>query len=674
MRKKFEHKQSGSTLAVVISTLAILMAIVASAVYYTTTINRNTQRTVTLQTALAVGDSAIEILFNNWRTTCRSTAGSPANVTRALPTSFFTAIPTPTPFPGLSTTNFVKRGSGLNPASDSEYDPTYTISNYKVIAVDAEYQGLADVNTAPEPQLGQLAAGVAPTPGVNTSATYNYVASADVTLNASFGSTTQRNVVAKIRRVFQKQQLWPWNWAIFYVDPLEIHPGPLFTVTGWVHTNADLYTGHWSLTFADKVTYAGDWFESTPQNLGAGFMPGDGYHSSTDPANGSPNYASGLPPARDQAMQPFGLDSTSIWNTNDANPNNDSYAELIQPPVAGSSDPLAGQRYWDQASVIVRINADNTYTIGYPDSTNNYAFKPVGPGTLSPLDWRYTMFNGAITPGTTTSNGIIQDNREGAQIRLATLDLSQIETADGTAGGNGVRYDDTNATHSTHDFNGVVYIYDASATSGARRGIRIKNGSKIPNDVSPGAGGLTIASNNPVYIQGDFNTGGTGSTVPSNNPTNQNSDGTYIDPSNPPSSTAPGYNRAPCLILADAVNLLSSGWNDVSSGTVPIAADTTYNTAIIAGIVPTNVNSDGAYSGGAENFPRFLENWDKKTLTYYGSMVELYKSQQSLGEWGKANVYSPPTREWYFDTNFKTNPPPGTLTLYSYVKGRWFVL
>lgn len=646
MRTKFEHKQSGSTLAVVISTLAILMAIVAAAVYYTTTVNRNTQRTVTLQTALAVGDSAIEVLFNNWRTTCRSTAGSPPNVTRALPTSFFTAIPTPTPFPGLSTTNFVKRGSSLNPGSDSEFDPTYTISNYKVIAVDAEYQALADVNTAPEPQLGQLAAGVAPTPGVNTSATYNYVASADVTLNASFGSASQRNVVAKVRRIFQKQQLWPWNWAIFYIDPLEIHPGPLFTVTGWVHTNADLYTAHNTLTFADKVTYAGDWFIE--------FMPGDGQHGGDTPA--SPNYPNGLPPARDQAMQPFGLDSSSIWNTNDANPNNDSYAELIQPPVVGSNDPLAGQRYWDQASVIVRINADNTYTIGYADSTNNYAFTPV-----SVLNWRYTMFNGAIT-----TNQNIQDNREGAAIKLATLDLSQIESSDGS--GNGVKY-------KSSSFNGIVYIYDVSATSGARRGIRIKNGSKIPLNASSGIDGLTIASNNPVYIQGDFNTGGTGSTVPSNNASNQNSDGTYIDPSNPPSSTVSGYNRAPCLVLADAVNLLSSGWLDANSGTAPAASDTTYNTAIIAGIVPTApVGGDGSYSGGAENFPRFLENWANKTLTYYGSMVELYKSQQSVGEWGKANVYSPPTREWYFDTNFKTNPPPGTLTLYSYVKGRWFVL
>jgi hypothetical protein len=136
----------------------------------------------------------------------------------------------------------------------------------------------------------------------------------------------------------------------------------------------------------------------------------------------------------------------------------------------------------------------------------------------------------------------------------------------------------------------------------------------------------------------------------------------------------PGYTRAPTSILADAVNLLSNSWSDASAGSVPAASDTTFNVAIIAGTVPTNVNSDGAYSGGAENFPRFLEDWTNKTLTYYGSMVELYKSQQSIGEWGKANVYVPPTREWYFDTNFRTNPPPGTLMVYSYTKGRWFVL
>jgi len=634
MRTKFEHKQSGSTLAVVISTLAILMAIVACAVYYTTTVNRNTQRTTTLQTALAVGDSAIEVLFNNWRSTCRT---FPTTVYKS---SDLTAIPTPSPFPNMPSSNFVKRGSGIDPANDSEFDPTYTISNYKVIGVSAEFTALPSSSATPEPQLGQLSANVGsgpnPSPPPTTSASYNYIASADVTLNASFGSSTQRQVVAKVRRVFSKQQLSPWNWAIFYVDPLEIHPGPLFTVTGWVHTNSDLYTGHNTLTFADKVTFGSDW--------SIGFMPGDAQHPETPQP---PNYPSSLPPARDQALQPFGLDSTSIFNTTDSNPNNDSYAELIQPPVAGFSDPLAGQRLWDQASVIIRINADNTVSIGYPNAASSYAFTSVGSG-----DWRYTMFNGAIT-----TNQTIQDNREGAAMHLSTLDLSAIESGGGA-----------NPNYKSNNFNGIVYIYDPNNTTSSRRGIRLKNGSKIPTS------GLTIASNNPVYIQGDFNTGGTGSTVPSNNSSNQNSDGTYVDPSNPPSSTVSGYTRAPTSILADAVNLLSNSWSDANAGSVPAASDTTFNVAVIAGIVPTNVNSDGAYSGGAENFPRFLEDWTNKTLTYYGSMVELYKSQQSIGEWGKANVYVPPTREWYFDTNFRTNPPPGTLMVYSYTKGRWFVL
>ena len=637
MKTKFKHKHSGSTLAVVISTLAILMAIVAVAIDSTTTVNRNTQRTTTLQNALAVGDSAIEVMFNNWRSTCRSAP------TAVYKTSDFSAMPTPSPFPNMPSSNFVKRGTSYDPAND-EFDGTYTISNYKVVGVDAEYNAVASSSATPAPQLGQVSGNVSSV-SPTTSATYNYIASADVTLNASFGSSTQRQVVAKVRRVFSKQQLSPWNFAIFYVDPLEIHPGPLFTVTGWVHTNSDLYTGHNTLTFADNVTYGSDWF--------VGFMPGDAQHPETPQA---PHYPSSLPPSRDQALQPFGLDSTSIFNTSDSNPNNDSYRELIQPPVAGYSDPLAGQRLWDQASVIIRINSDNSVSIGYPDSTNSYAFKSV-----SSSDWRYTMFNSAVS-----TNQTIQDNREGASMRIATLDLSLIESSD--TSGNSVKYKSSN-------FNGIVYIYDASATSSARRGIRLKDGSNIPFSPTSGMSGLTVASNNPVYLQGDFNTGGTGSTVPSNNSSNLNSDGTYINPSNPPSSSASGYTRAPCSIIADAVDLLSNNWNDANSGTLPAASATTFNTAIIAGIVPTAaVGGDGSYSGGAENFPRFLENWTNKTLTYYGSMVELYKSQQSIGEWGKANVYVPPTREWYFDMNFRTNPPPGSLMVYSYIKGRWYVL
>jgi hypothetical protein len=90
----------------------------------------------------------------------------------------------------------------------------------------------------------------------------------------------------------------------------------------------------------------------------------------------------------------------------------------------------------------------------------------------------------------------------------------------------------------------------------------------------------------------------------------------------------------------------------------------------VSGIVPS---ANNYYSGGAENFPRFLENWNTKSFTYYGSMVELYQSRQSIGRWGSANVYNPPNRRWYFDTNLQVYTPPGTLLVYSYTKGRWYL-
>jgi hypothetical protein len=583
------------------------MVIAGVAVDYTTAINRNVQRTTQLQKAIAAGDATIEAMFANWRAICRATPTSPlasdAFASLSLPTSSQLDLP--------AVTKFAKAGTA-NDLSD-EYDPTYTVSNVKLVAVDGTFKAVAGASTAPPPAVG-----MAQTGSINTtSATYNYMASADITLPAVSG-----NIVAKVRRVFSKQQLSPWNWAIFYVDPLEIHPGPQFVVTGWVHTNYNLYSAHNTLTFADKVTYASDWF--------VGFMPGDGQHSET-PA--SPNWPSNLPPARDVALQPFGMDSTSIFSTTDTNPNNDNYRELIQPPVSGYTDPMAGSRYWNQASVAIKVDASNNVTIGTPNSDGTItAFSGSNP--------LYTMFSGAIS-----TNQSIQDNREGAQIRLVTLDISKIES--NTSG--------LSPTFKSSGFNGIVYIYDSSNTTSTRRGVRLLNGTKIPS------AGFTVASQNPVYIQGDYNTGGT----PASN----------SNPSDPTNPQVSGYTRAPCAVIADAVNLLSNSWNDANSfsGTGSrVATNTTVNTAILSGIVATApVGGDGSYSGGAENFPRFLEDWSHAILTYYGSMVELYQSGQSNAEWGKANVYVPPTRHWYFDTNFKVRPPPGSLMVYSYTKGKW---
>ena len=91
--------------------------------------------------------------------------------------------------------------------------------------------------------LGQIAGTITSSNLPKTSLVYNYIASADVTL-PTIGPAGSRTMVARVQRVFQKQQLSPWNFAIFYADPLEIHPGSAIYCDGRVHTNSDLYTGH----------------------------------------------------------------------------------------------------------------------------------------------------------------------------------------------------------------------------------------------------------------------------------------------------------------------------------------------------------------------------------------------------------------------------------------------
>ena len=545
-------KQSGSSLVVVISVLATLMVIVGVAAEYTWTVNRHVQRSNTLQSAVAVGDSAIDILFSNWRKIC----SDPPNTTQPLATSFFQAIPLPTSIQFPNIPGFAATATdyyGASPAP-SPFNPP-TISNFKVVAADAEWQPLASSAAVPIPGLGQIAQAVVASDLPTTGLVYNYIASADVTLPA-LGPTGNRTVVAKVRRVFQKQQLSPWNFAIFYLDPLEIHPGAPFTVTGWVHTNSDLYTGHSNLTFADKVTYGSDWFvnfmtpAANPRSWVDSFgvtqyavpAPGDTTHPETPTA---PNYPPNLPPTFGQLLQPFGLDSTSIFNSADANPNNDSYHELIEQPTPGYPDPLAGMRYSDQAAIRILIDASSNLTIKKANGTTV---------TSSSTGNNLKLYN-AIT-GALTTNQSIQDNREAASVRLTTLDVGDVlQSLKNLPGAGNGRYIDSSL------WNGIIYITDTSynprSPSTTRRGIRLKNGKVLPGPAQSSQitiDGLTIASANPVYIQGDYNTGA--GTVPSNLLPPNN------DPTTPQSS---GYTRAPAAVVADAVTILSNNWLDTNA-------------------------------------------------------------------------------------------------------------
>ena len=191
---------------------------------------------------------------------------------------------------------------------------------------------------------------------------------------------------------------------------------------------------------------------------------------------------------------------------------------------------------------------------------------------------------------------------------MTTLDVSKLYDAFKTGG-----------TLTSLNFNGVLYISDttaATAPATERRGIRLVNGALIPQ------GGL-----HRCVRQWRLYPGGLQHGHHQYGPTPFES--RRAPQTTPPNQRFPATNREPCAVVADAVMILSNNWrldsNSTKDVSLRVATNTTVNTAIIAGIVPSGT-SNGNYSGGAENFPRFMEDWGTdNSLTYYGSMVELFK-------------------------------------------------
>ncbi len=187
--------------------------------------------------------------------------------------------------------------------------------------------------------------------------------------------------------------------------------------------------------------------------------------------------------------------------------------------------------------------------------------------------------------------------------------------------------------------------------SGARRAIKLTNGSLGSLPTKPdGTGGFTVASENPVYVHGNYNADAAG----------------FVDP------------HASAAVIADAVTLLSNNWQDwnrledptyVGSSTLRTGTETWYRVAIAAGKNRSfphpswTTAQDYGLDGGTHNFLRYLENWGGQTLHYRGSLVSLYYSQYAVGIYKCCEtVYTPPTRDYGFDSDF-TFPdklPPGT--------------
>jgi hypothetical protein len=227
----------------------------------------------------------------------------------------------------------------------------------------------------------------------------------------------------------------------------------------------------------------------------------------------------------------------------------------------------------------------------------------------------------------------------------------------------------------------------ANPVSGARHVLKLVDGGMSPalvnylpvmpgasgcvqNAANPtGCGGFTVASENPVYIQGNYNT-------TANDP--------FWGTANNATPTQTPHSAA--SIIADSVTLLSNTWGDMNSLMYPNdlnnrapLAPAYYRAAISGGKnipfpVPgwTNAAQDLGTDGGLHNFLRYLEKWGVNAanvqLYYDGSLVSMYYSEYNTGIYKDggapigSGVYSPPPRKYYFDVLFlnPANLPPAT--------------
>jgi Tfp pilus assembly protein PilX len=425
-----------------------------------------------------------------------------------------------------------------------------------------------------------------------------------------------------------KSRLVPlFQFAAFYNKDLEILPGPAMTLAGPVHTNGDLYlySNSANLDISGQVTAAG------------GVWRGRKDGSISPSCNNRPVRV--LDPSTLRTLIPtcparYQVTSTDIQPFNNMIQHN---VQAVTVPGPDVFDPTPGKIYWDRADlrVVLRMDASNNpaaIEVRNVNDTVNSAATTTLTGCAG------------VVSGRAVGHTQIYNYREAKWVRL--LDLDVLGTFNCLKNSN---WFGTGKLLSDITEGGIVFHLTVkgpqSANTANNYGVRLRNGARLYSSASgaPNILGFTVVSDQAAYVLGDFNS----------------------------------VNKKPAAVMADSLNVLSSNWNsgaanagsDASSNGGlgnRVAATTTINCAFLAGTDSTGGTEGiggqtGAYNGGLENYPRFHEDWSGRVFTYRGSFVSLGRPQHVRGAWG-AQSYSPPNRDWNYDTSFNVaaNLPPIT--------------
>lgn len=486
--------------------------------------------------------------------------------------------------------------------------------------------------------------------------------------------------------------------AIFYNLDMELSPGAAMEVFGSVHSNRAIYvnTSH-SLKFHDTVSTVAQFLHQRHPLSGQTSLSDSSAANVTIDRVSVSGVATELAiyanhEVYDSNMIDFADEADARWNRRlqtDAHNVHPQNPVSIQAPAA-HDDPLTdwidetnpgraliedahlltssstteqreieSQRLVNQAGLRIVVDPRTGELTAYKRTINSYG-KPVTDIEGNVVEYPVTLPADLVK---TYSAPIMYDARRRAPpnattppasapndaIRLADIDVGKLKqvieapvAADPTKH---IADFDVDA-----NWNGIVYV-EVSDTN--LTGVRLVNGGQIPSQTTPNSSspGMTLATNSPLYIQGHYNADGNISTSAST------TSARYPDNAAEP----------PAALAADAITILSPSWNDANSGK-PLAnrkpTRVEISAAFLTGIVSSykESNGTGRYSGGVENFPRFLEDWSGVNVAIRGSMVALFESEIANERWpGTGTVYNAPRRIWGYNERFKSGIyPPGT--------------
>ncbi|MBU1921458.1 pilus assembly PilX N-terminal domain-containing protein [bacterium] len=389
------------------------------------------------------------------------------------------------------------------------------------------------------------------------------------------------NVVA----VTMNQESIPMgNFGIYFDQDLEFFTDYPLDYNGRIHTNGNLYLGSRNVLNIEGDVTAGKSIFNTPKDSTRSYS---GKARMKDPSGHwqDLSYDSRDSEWEDKSLEDWGgrvLDQAhGIGTLPYPMPTPGEAIEIIKRGKPTDDEAMRAMRFYYKAGLKI-LNGAATDSLDIP----------------------------IVLPAGILSTTSFYDHREQRTLTVTNLDMSLL------------------IAYGYVPQNNVLYISESASDAA----IRIINAQQLP------AGGIAIATDNPLYVWKNYNT----------------------------------VSKKASSILCDAFNVLSNNWDDADSAkpiNKRIASATSVNSCVVTGNVPT---TQGSYSGGAENLIRLHEKWVGHELTYRGSLVCLWASQQATGLWIDAS-YVEAHRDWGFDPSLIDNRfwPEDGLTMTRVSSGSW---